>query len=135
MVFWPFRSGSKQCVGVLLWNIFIFFAPEILRRKPWNNTTSILQRRCTTSSTYQIPFSALYFTTYSEILTKMLGMRSNTIKFSFPKRLQVWDQSTNSIPHFYFFLKSKIFLFQKKLQVLDQVHFKKIYKCRISQHL
>ena len=46
-------------------------------------------------------------------------------KISFPKKLQVWDQSTNSIPHLYFFLKSKNFSFPKKSQVLDQVHFKK----------
>ena len=53
-------------------------------------------------------------------------------KFSVQKKLQVWDQSTNSIPHLYFFFEIKNFLiskkntsvgssaFQKNLQVSDQ---------------
>ena len=43
-----------------------------------------------------------------------------TKKFSFQKKIQVWDQSTNQIPHLYFFLKWKFFSFQKNLQVLNQ---------------
>ena len=40
--------------------------------------------------------------------------------FLFQKKIQVWDQSTNQIPHLYFFFEMKIFSFQKNLQVLNQ---------------
>ena len=39
--------------------------------------------------------------------------------FLFQKKIQVWDQSTNQIPHLYFFFEMKIFSFQKNLQVLN----------------
>ena len=40
-----------------------------------------------------------------------------------------------SDPTFVFSLNENFFEFPKKLQVLDQVHFKKIYNDWISQHL
>ena len=56
-----------------------------------------------------------------------------TKKISFQKKIQVWEQSTNQIPHLYFFLNEIFFIskkitsvgvsaFQKNLQVLNQPH-------------
>ena len=47
----------------------------------------------------------------------------------------MWDLIDALMPYLYFFWKWKFFHFPKKLQVLDQVHFKKIYNDWISQHL
>ena len=47
-------------------------------------------------------------------------------KISFQKKIQVWDLIGALIPHLYFFFEIKKISFSKKLQVLDQVHFEKI---------
>ena len=71
-----------------------------------------------------ILISPVHLDLENDLIQSLYFFFKNAKKKSF-KKIQVWDLIGALIPHLYFFLNENFFEFPKKLQVLDQVHFKK----------